>query len=76
MDKKNVYSWGKVDNLISTQGSRNPFVEIGSLTSYGLSDSKIISNNNHFYTENSVAEQHVFKEPARKMALLKHNLKR
>ena len=39
---KKVYSWEEVDKLISTQSLRKPLVEISSLTSYGLSDSKII----------------------------------
>ena len=40
--QKKVYSWEKVGKLISAQSLRKPLVEISSLTSCGLSDSKII----------------------------------
>ena len=39
---KKVYSREKFDKLISAQNLRKPLVEISSLTSCGLSDSKII----------------------------------
>ena len=39
---KKVYSWEKVNKLISAQSLRKPLAEISSLTSCGLSDSKII----------------------------------
>ena len=39
---KKVYSWEKIDKLISAQSLRKPLVEISSLTSCGSSDRKII----------------------------------